>query len=311
MGLDPAALILRGDFRAAAAALTMIETRDPKAGPILKRLYRHTGHAHIVGVTGAPGVGKSTLISGMTAQLRERKKTVGILSIDPSSPFTGGAILGDRVRMLQHSGDKGVFIRSMATRGESGGVCAPVRGAVHLLDAMGRDVIFIETTGVGQNELDVSIVAHTVVVVLNPSAGDAIQWMKAGLFEIADILVVNKTDLPGAEDTFQGLQGFFEDSAVAVFKTSARDGDGISSLITGLEQHRAAVFSNGNPAARQLHLCREQLLSLVHEELRSWLEKKIDPSVLEELAERVAARTLDPYTAADQIVQQAGFHELG
>jgi LAO/AO transport system kinase len=310
MGPNPTALILRGDFRAAAATLTMIETQDPKARPILKRLYPHTGHAHIVGVTGAPGVGKSTLISGMTGELRKRKKTVGILSVDPSSPFTGGAILGDRVRMLQHSGDKGVFIRSMATHGGSGGVCGAVRDAVHLLDAMRRDVIFIETIGVGQDELDVSILAHTVVVVLNPSSGDAIQWMKAGLFEIADILVVNKTDLPGAEGMFQGLQGLFEDSAVAVFKTLAKDSDGISSLIDGLDKHRTAVLSDDSHAARQLHLCREQLLSLVREKIRSRLEKRMDPAVIDSLTERVAARTLDPYTAADQILKQAGLHEL-
>jgi len=298
--------ILKGDVRAAAQLLTLIENKDPRARATLKTLYCRTGKAHIIGVTGAAGSGKSVLIDRMTAELRRRKKKVGILTVDPTSPFSGGAVLGDRIRMREHFLDDGVFIRSLATRGGWGGISASMQEAVQLLDAFGKEIVFIETIGVGQDEVGVSTSAHTVVVVLTPDMGDEIQGMKAGLLEIADILVVNKVDLPGAEKTLQSLRRIFEDSGLMILPTSAIKNEGIGVLIDGIEKHRAQLLASGDHRRRNLNLSRGQLLSLVQERMLTQALRRIDNAFIDRLVERIAERDLDPYAAAEKILKKAG-----
>lgn len=296
--------ILKGDVREAAHLLTLIENRDTRAIAILKRIYPRTGRGHIIGVTGAPGTGKSALIDRMTAELRRRKRKVGILTVDPTSPFSGGALLGDRLRMRDHFLDEGVFIRSLATRGGWGGVSSCVREAVHLLDAMGKEVIFVETIGVGQDQVEISTTAHTVVVVLSPWTGDEIQGMKAGLLEIADFLVVNKCDLLGAEETFQQLRALFDESGLPILKTSALGNEGIGLLIDGMEKHRGELLASGDHRRRNLNFSRRQLLSLLQERLLAQALKRIGEDSIEDLVEEIAERHLDPYTAAEKILKK-------
>src|ERR1043166_1174607 len=208
--------VLKGDLRAAGQVLSLIDDRDPLAKAVLKRLYRHTGRAQIIGITGSAGTGKSTLIGCITAELRRRGKQVGVLTIDPTSPFTGGALLGDRIRMRDHFLDKGVFIRSLATRGHQGGLSSCVYEAAQLMDPMGKEYVLIETIGIGQDQVDISRVAHTVVLVVAPQTGDEIQSMKAGIMEIVDLVVINKPDLPGAEEMFLNLHSALADYGVQI-----------------------------------------------------------------------------------------------
>lgn len=298
--------ILKGDVRAAARLLTQIENGDPRARPVLKKIYPSTGKAHVIGVTGAPGTGKSALIDGMTAELRRRKREVGILAVDPTSPFSGGALLGDRLRMREHFLDQGVFIRSLATRAAWGGVSSCVREAVQLLDAMGKEIIFVETIGVGQDQVEISTIAHTVLLVFIPGAGDEVQAMKAGLIEIADIVVVNKADLPGAEAMFQQLGAILEDSGLPIMKTSAIRNEGIARLTDGIEKHRAALLSTGDHRRRNLNFSRRQLLSLLQDRILSRALQRIDRDSIDVLAEEVAERHLDPYSAAEKILKKRG-----
>ncbi len=298
--------ILKGDARTAAQLMTLIESGDPRAKTILRKIYPRTGKAHIIGITGAAGTGKSTLIDRLTAQLRRRKRSVGILTVDPTSPFSGGAFLGDRIRMRDHFLDDEVFIRSLATRGGRGGVSAGIRGAIHLLDAMGKEVIFIETIGAGQDEVEISTMVHGVVVVLTPSMGDEIQGMKAGLIEIADILVVNKSDLPGADEMVQQLKVLYENSNLPVLKISALTGEGAGSLVDALEQHRAALLSSGDHRSRSLDFCRRELLSLLQERMLAKALRKMEAPSIERLVKRIAERALDPYTAVEMIAKKVG-----
>src|SRR2546428_11861174 len=196
-----AGALLSGDVRALARAISLAEDRDPQATDLAAELQPHTGKAYLVGLTGAPGTGKSTLADALVKVIRDRGQTVGVIAVDPSSPFTGGAVLGDRIRMSRHTLDRGVFIRSMGARGHLGGLAAATREAIHLLDAYGRDVILVETVGVGQSELEISTICDTVVLTLMPESGDAVQTIKAGILEIADVFVINKVDLGGAEKT--------------------------------------------------------------------------------------------------------------
>ena len=297
--------VLQGDMRALASLMTLIENGDPKARTILKAVYPHTGRAHAIGVTGAAGTGKSSLIDRLTAEYRRRKKSVGILAVDPSSPFSSGALLGDRIRMRAHFADRGVFIRSFATRGASGGLSASIRDAIHLLDAAGKDLIFVETIGVGQDELDIAALVHMVVVVVIPEMGDEVQSMKAGLTEIADILVVNKADLPGADVTVQQLRARFSD--FDVLPVSAINNDGTRRLVDVLEQRRIGSLGNGRYQRKRLSLCREELLYLLRERLVTQLTKRIDDHALEERVRRIAERQVDPYSAVDEIARRLGF----
>ncbi|MBZ0159674.1 methylmalonyl Co-A mutase-associated GTPase MeaB, partial [Candidatus Methylomirabilis sp.] len=237
--------ILKGDVRAAARLMTMIENGDAEARAALKLLYPHTGSAHIIGITGPPGSGKSTLADRLTEELRKRDKTVGIVAVDPTSPFTGGAILGDRIRMQSHSLDPGVFIRSMATRGHLGGLARATNEIVDVMDAAGKEVILIETVGVGQDEVEVVGTAHTCVVVSVPGLGDEVQTFKAGVLEIGDLFVVNKADREGANRTATELEMMLHMApkgagwSPKVLKTVATTGEGISALLDALFEHKA------------------------------------------------------------------------
>jgi len=289
--------VVNGDPRAAGRVLSLIDDRDPLAKRILKRLYARTGRAHVVGVTGSAGTGKSTLIAALTAELRRRRKTVGILSIDPTSPFSGGALLGDRLRMREHFLDKEVFIRSLATRGNQGGLSSSVYEAAQLLDAMGKEYILIETIGIGQDQLDISRVAHTVVVVVAPESGDEIQGMKAGIMEIADLLVINKTDLAGAEEMFLNLHNAMAE--IPILKTCATKNEGVAALVDSIEKNR---LLNANHKERKIDLSRSQLLALIRDGLMAKLQRTIGESSVEEWAKKIAERQSDPYTAAEKIL---------
>ena len=296
--------ILNGDVRALASLMSLIEDGDPKVKAVLKAIYTHAGRAHVIGVTGAAGTGKSTVIDRMTAEYRRRRKTVGILAVDPTSLFSTGAVLGDRVRMRDHFVDDGVFIRSFATRGSSGGVSAAVRKVIHLLDAAGKDVIFVETIGVGQDQLEIAALAQMVVVVLTPQMGDEVQGMKAGLAEIADILVVNKADLSGADETVQQLTALFADEDFLILATSAIKDQGIDLLVDRIEEHRKKSLGNGEYRKKRLNLCRQELLSLLREKVFAELAKKIDNDSLEAQVKLIAERQIDPYSAADRLARR-------
>ncbi|MBI2359357.1 MAG: methylmalonyl Co-A mutase-associated GTPase MeaB [Deltaproteobacteria bacterium] len=297
----------KGDARAVARCLTLIENGDPGARSILKELHSRSGRAHIVGVTGAPGTGKSTLISSMTAELRRRKKRVAVLTVDPTGPFSGGALLGDRIRMREHFLDEGVFIRSLATRGSTGGVAASIRDAACLLDAAGNEIVLIETIGVGQDQVQVKDLAHTVVVIVIPRMGDEIQGMKAGLLEIADILVINKADLPGADEAAEQLRGLFGESGVPILKTAALENVGVGQLIDTLEEHYGKLQTERERGRTGLDFSRSQLLSLLRDRLLDRLVQRIGAGSIEAWAEKVAERRLDAHTAAEKILKSAGF----
>jgi len=295
--------VLKGDVRTVALLMSLIENGDPKVKAVLKAIYPHTGRAHVIGVTGAVGTGKSSLIDRMTAEYRRRRKMVGILAVDPTSLFSSGAVLGDRVRMRDHFVDEGVFIRSFATRGSSGGVSAAVREAIHLLDAAGKEVIFVETIGVGQDQLEIAALAQMVVVVLTPQMGDEVQAMKAGLAEIADILVVNKADLSGADETVQQLKALFADEDFHLLAVSAIKDQGIDLLVDRIEEHRKKSLDNGKYQRRQLSLSRQELLSLLREKVFAELAKKIGDDSLEAQVKLIAERQIDPYSAVDKLAR--------
>jgi LAO/AO transport system kinase len=298
--------IRKGDVRALASLMSLIEDGDPKVKAVLKAIYPHTGRAHVIGVTGAAGTGKSSLIDRMTAEYRRRRKTVGILAVDPTSLFSSGALLGDRIRMRDHFVDDGVFIRSFATRGNSGGVSAAVRQAIHLLDAAGKELIFVETIGVGQDQLEIAALAQMVVVVLAPQMGDEVQGMKAGLAEIADILIVNKADLSGADETVQQVKALYADEDFDTLTTSAIKDQGIDALVDRIEEHRKKSHDNGKYQRRRLSLSRQELLSLLREKVFAELAKKIGNDSLEAQVKLIAERQIDPYSAVDKLARRVG-----
>lgn len=299
--------LLKRDPKTVARCLTLIENGDPTARSILKELYPRTGRAHIVGVTGAPGTGKSTLISRMTSELRRRQKKVGVLTVDPTGPFSGGALLGDRIRMREHFLDQGVFIRSLATRGCKGGVASSIRDAACLLDAVGNEIVLIETIGVGQDQVEVKNLAHTVVVIVIPGMGDEIQGMKAGLLEIADILVVNKADLPGVEETWEQLRGLFGETGLPILKTSALEDVGMAQLIDALDDHRAKLLAGSDHRDKELDFSRGQLLALLRDRLLDRLVERVGAGSIETWVEKVAEGRMDPHAAAEKILKRAGF----
>ena len=272
------------------------------------RLYLSTGGAYTIGMTGAPGSGKSTLTDKLIGLIRGSGNEVGVLAIDPSSPFSGGAILGDRVRMQDHATDEGVFIRSMATRGHLGGLSLATPQAVRILDAAGKPWIIIETVGVGQVEVEVAGAADTTVVVVNPRWGDGVQANKAGLLEIADVLVVNKADREGAADTVRDLQVMLElagerDWRPPIVETVATDSRGIDDLWRAVLDHRAHLEADGRLERRRDARLREELRAIVHERLRAGADERCSGKRFDRLVEKVAARELDPYAAADELLQ--------
>src|SRR5437870_13304588 len=263
-----AGALLSGDVRALARAISLAEDRDPQASQLVADVQPHTGNAYLVGLTGAPGTGKSTLADALVKVIRERGRTVGVIAVDPSSPFTGGAVLGDRVRMSRHTLDKGVFIRSMGARGHLGGLAAATREAIHLLDASGRDVIVVETVGVGQSELEISSLCDTVVLVLMPESGDAVQSIKAGILEIADVYVINKADLGGAEKTRRLIQdamalGPKQAWRPPIVMVSAANEEGIAKVWEAILSHQAYLKESGTLATRRQLRLKHEVMALV------------------------------------------------
>src|SRR5262250_2406374 len=268
-----------------------------------------TGNAHVVGLTGAPGVGKSTVTAGLVRSYRSRGHRVGVLAVDPSSPFSGGALLGDRIRMQDHATDDGVFIRSMASRGHLGGLAVAAPHAVRVLDAAGFDVICVETVGVGQAEVDVASLADTTLVIVAPGMGDSVQAAKAGILEIADVFVVNKSDRPGAQEAIRDLRTMLAmarygpgDWKPPIVSTIAVSGGGIDELVGRLEAHGAWLGESGERDRRRLARAREEISAIAVAGLRERLGALPGESQLEELAGHVASGELDPYTAADKLI---------
>jgi LAO/AO transport system kinase len=305
--------IRAGDARAISRAVSAIEDRGSEAEALLRQLFPFTGRAWRVGVTGAPGTGKSTLVDRLAARYRTEKKTVGIIAVDPSSPFTGGAILGDRVRMQGHAGDKEIFIRSMATRGYLGGLAQSTGDATLLLDAAGKDMILVETVGVGQGEIEIVRLADCTIVVLVPGMGDDVQSLKAGLMEIADIFVVNKSDREGAarfQEQLGAILQIVPERAgwrAPVIRTVATEDQGVAELARQIGLFREHVGKPENRQARELAYWKEWLLRLVETRLvERVLGDRASADALEKLAGEVAARTKDPYSAVNELLSRSG-----
>ncbi|TRY25777.1 methylmalonyl Co-A mutase-associated GTPase MeaB [Brevibacillus sp. LEMMJ03] len=302
--------ILAGDARGAARAITCIENDYPERSRILRELFPHTGRAKLIGITGTPGAGKSSLVDCLIGYLRKLGLKIGVVAVDPTSPFTGGALLGDRVRMQNHALDSGVFIRSMGTRGSLGGLSRNTRDAVRVLDAYGCDVILIETVGVGQSELDVMTIADTTVVVLTPGGGDSVQAFKAGIMEIADLFVINKADLPGVEklriEVEQMLDLAKHDALwrPPIVQTVSTSGQGMAELWEQVGQHQRFLQESGEGQVRRSRHLQEEVLDIVRDSLYQRLLGGIKTGRYRDELERVAAREADPYSAADRIVRE-------
>jgi LAO/AO transport system kinase len=302
--------ILAGDARGAARAITCIENDYPERSRILRELFPHTGRAKLIGITGTPGAGKSSLVDCLIGYLRRLGLKIGVVAVDPTSPFTGGALLGDRVRMQNHALDSGVFIRSMGTRGSLGGLSRNTRDAVRVLDAYGCDVILIETVGVGQSELDVMTIADTTVVVLTPGGGDSVQAFKAGIMEIADLFVINKADLPGVEklriEVEQMLDLAKHDALwrPPIVKTVSTSGQGMAELWEQVGQHQRFLQESGEGQVRRSRHLQDEVLDIVRDSLYQRLLGGIKAGRYRDELERVAAREADPYSAAERIVRE-------
>src|SRR4051794_18131738 len=302
--------LLDGDKRALARAITLVESDDPAGWELVHDVFPHTGRAAIVGLTGAPGAGKSTLIGALTKARRAQERSVAVLSIDPSSPFTHGALLGDRIRLTDHFLDPGVYIRSMASRGSLGGLSEATLQAALLMDASGKDDVFLETVGVGQAEVDIIDHADTVVLVLMPGSGDSIQALKAGVMEIPDVIAVNKADHPLTDTMVREIRGVLSLGPqhgwrVPIVKTEASRGEGIEELVEKMSEHREHIEKEGTLAERRRRNLMNEVLALAASRMRRELESKArdDPEVQEMLNE-VAARRLDPASAAAKLLER-------
>lgn len=302
--------VLAGNRRSIARAITLIENNGPKAKKLVNSIYRHTGKAHVIGLTGPGGSGKSTLIEKIIREFRQRGKTVGIIAVDPTSPFTGGAFLGDRIRMQELSTDLGVFIRSMATRNHPGGIAKATRDAVRVLDAAGKDVIIVETVGAGQSEVEIIKVAHTIVVLFAPGLGDEIQAIKAGIMEIGDIFVVNKADRENADKAAMDIQAMLQLNnkkrkwQPPTLKTTALTGEGVSQLMEEIEEHRIFL---------EEELERKKTREGAEAELLEAIKEKVATSIIEELRrkgelekslQRILDRKADPASIAEKLVKK-------
>jgi GTPase len=303
--------LVAGDKRALARAITLIENGDSAGWELVREVFPRTGRARIVGFTGPPGVGKSTLIGALTSELRDADRQVGVLSIDPSSPFTRGALLGDRIRLSDHFLDPGVFIRSMASRGALGGLAEAALQAALVMDASGKDDVLLETVGVGQAEIDVVDHADTIVLVLMPGSGDSIQALKAGVMEIPDVIVVNKADHPLTETMVREVKtvlalGPRVSWKVPVLRTEAARGEGVAELARKVDEHRRHIEEKGTLEDRRARNLRNEVLGLAASKLRRDLEAAAgeDPAVTE-LLERVVRREIDPATAAREVLESA------
>jgi LAO/AO transport system kinase len=310
--------LLDGDRRALARAISLVEDDRPEGWELVKQVYPHTGKAAVVGFTGPPGVGKSTLIGALTKARREAGRSVGVLSIDPSSPFTQGALLGDRIRLTEHFLDQGVFIRSMANRGALGGLSEAALQAALLLDAAGRQDVFVETVGVGQAEIDIIDHADTIVLVLMPGSGDSIQALKAGVMEIPDVIVINKADHPLTDTMVREIRGVLSLAnldrtpeqvrgswRVPIVKTEASRGEGVDELVRRLDEHRAHILAEGQLDERRARNLRNDVLAIATARMRRRLEEELHGDAeFQSLIDRVIERRLDPASAAAALLER-------
>jgi len=298
-----------GDKRSIARLVSVVENDEPGAAEAMRELYPTTGRAQTVGITGPPGGGKSTLVNRLAGLYRERAARVAIVAVDPSSPFSGGAILGDRIRMRERFLDDGIFIRSMASRGHAGGLARATARVVNVLDALGTDIVLVETVGVGQEEVDVIRVVDTVCLVTVPGLGDDIQAIKAGIIEIADVLVVNKADRPGADDAARDLAQMLSLAKdrpwkTPIVRTSAQSGDGLPQLVEAIDKHRAWSRESGDHLERRRAAARSEVEALLQEALLRELEGRVGESRLDEAVARVADRGIDPYAAVEELLRR-------
>jgi LAO/AO transport system kinase len=305
---DLAQEVIKGNHRAIARAISLVENNRSAAQEMMKKIFAHTGESIIVGITGSPGSGKSTLVDQMASILRKKEKKIGIVAVDPSSPFSGGAILGDRIRMMQHSVDPEIFIRSMATRGQLGGLAKATGEAIAVLEAAGKDFILVETVGVGQDEVEVVKLADIIVVILIPGAGDEIQVFKAGIMEIADIFILNKADSPLADRTEKQLKAMLDLGLVGktpppVIKTVATEGKGVDKLIKEIDK---LVMDKDQELrdSRKKRLIPWMLMDIISEKIYHSVTQNIKASEFEGFIERIHRREIDPYTVADEIVEK-------
>jgi LAO/AO transport system kinase len=300
--------VLRGDKRSIARAISQIENEQPEAREIISLLYPHTGKANVIGITGPSGCGKSTLVEKLVKALRREGKTVGVVAVDPTSPFTGGAFLGDRIRMQELSTDNGVFIRSMATRNTPGGLAKATKNAVQVLDAAGKDVVIVETVGAGQSEVEIIKVADTILVVSAPGLGDEIQAIKAGIMEIGDIFVVNKADRENADKAVIDIQAMLETGGKSqawkppIIKTIAIKGDGVSELLTRIWEHKKHLESGVSASKYKMHVEAELLEVLKQKIAQQLLDDLRQKGELDTMLEKILTREIDPYSAADKII---------
>jgi LAO/AO transport system kinase len=307
--LELAESLLSGNRRALARGITLVETGGAPAHELLSTIYPRTGHAHIVGITGAPGAGKSTLVNALALHWRRAGKTIGIIAVDPTSPFTGGAILGDRIRMQPLGGDPGIFIRSMASRGRLGGIAHATSDAIDLLDAAGFDLVLVETVGAGQSEVEIASAAHTTMVIEVPGMGDDVQAIKAGILEIADIFVVNKADREGADATIRQLRTMMrlggpprDGWEPPILPAVAMREEGIAQIAAEVERHLAHLGATGQKAEREHARAAREFQLIVQEAALERMRARLADSGWDTLVAKIAAREIDPYTAADELL---------